>query len=337
MTQHKSVLSYARKPLNVVSGVPVFAKGDGYIENYDTIARDHLASLDDAGVNPFMSEQTWTALEQSTVSMMQDLLQPHDRILDAGVGLGRLLSQFPDHERHGIDIALEYLERTKDLGIHVALARLEDIPYPDDAFDMVVATDVLEHVLDLYHASCELARVLKPGGHLVLRVPFEEDMKAYYNYRDYSLVHVRRFDLWSLRIHFERIFGMEYVRHGMVLPKFRGLGTMRIAAMENGEAVRQILEQLPDDLLAVSDLKKFSHLKSEDLLGLMNAIAGPEPELFAALEAQLANYLEINIAFRKPLDPAAPHFGVRAGGDDRKGWLKAPEFLRRMLSARRKT
>ncbi|MFX7776658.1 hypothetical protein ABTJ98_21735, partial [Acinetobacter baumannii] len=69
----------------------------------------------------------------------------------------------------------------------------------------------------------------------------------------------------------------------MVLPKFRGLGTMRIAAMENGEAVRQILEQLPDDLLAVSDLKKFSHLKSEDLLGLMNAIAGPEPELFAAL------------------------------------------------------
>jgi 2-polyprenyl-6-hydroxyphenyl methylase / 3-demethylubiquinone-9 3-methyltransferase len=45
--------------------------------------------------------------------------------------------------------------------------RLERLPFADEAFQVVVAADVLEHVPDLPAATAELARVLAPGGSLV--------------------------------------------------------------------------------------------------------------------------------------------------------------------------
>jgi SAM-dependent methyltransferase len=310
MNSDRPTVAFTRRPLNVVSGVPIFAASDSYIRNYDAIARDHLATLDRDGINPFMNEHEWTELEETTASHMRQLLRSGDRVLDAGVGLGRLLARFPDQERYGVDIALGYLDRTKQCGIHVALAKLEDLPYPNAAFDLVVATDVLEHVLDLHRASQQLVRILKPGGHLVIRVPFEEDLKSYYHYRDYELVHVRRFDLWSLRIQFERIYGMDYVRHETVLPKWRGLTTMRVTPMNDGEAVRNILSQLPDDMKSVAELRHFSSLQPQDLLAFINGVAGSHPELFSQLESLLANYLEINIVFRKPVAQSRSSFGM---------------------------
>lgn len=43
---------------------------------------------------------------------------------------------------------------------------------PDDSFDFVVCTEVLEHTLHPFHAVDEIRRVLKPGGKLFLSVPF---------------------------------------------------------------------------------------------------------------------------------------------------------------------
>ncbi|HIN93775.1 MAG TPA: class I SAM-dependent methyltransferase [Alphaproteobacteria bacterium] len=40
----------------------------------------------------------------------------------------------------------------------------EDIPFPDDHFDVVIATSVMEHVTDLEQSLSEVHRVLKPGG-----------------------------------------------------------------------------------------------------------------------------------------------------------------------------
>jgi SAM-dependent methyltransferase len=45
------------------------------------------------------------------------------------------------------------------------------IPFKQAAFDTVVSTEVLEHVPDPLRALCEMQRVLKPGGHLVLSTP----------------------------------------------------------------------------------------------------------------------------------------------------------------------
>jgi 2-polyprenyl-6-hydroxyphenyl methylase/3-demethylubiquinone-9 3-methyltransferase len=50
---------------------------------------------------------------------------------------------------------------------HPAAGKLERLPFAGDAFDAVVAADVLEHVPDLPAVVRELARVLAPGGSLV--------------------------------------------------------------------------------------------------------------------------------------------------------------------------
>jgi len=45
------------------------------------------------------------------------------------------------------------------------------LPFVEACFDTVVSTEVLEHVPEPQRALCEMARVLRPGGHLVMSVP----------------------------------------------------------------------------------------------------------------------------------------------------------------------
>lgn len=48
---------------------------------------------------------------------------------------------------------------------------LLDIPLPDESMDMVMSTQVIEHIDDHEKAAAELCRVLKPGGHALITVP----------------------------------------------------------------------------------------------------------------------------------------------------------------------
>jgi len=295
-----ATIPFSREPLDVSpSGIPIFTRSDGYIENYDRIATTHLKSLDEAGQNPFMSEQTWTAIDASTLKILKKIVRPDDALFDAGVGLGALLDAFPDNPRYGIDVSLDYLNRTVNRGIKVSLARLEDIPFPDSSFDCVISTDVLEHVLDFYGATKEIVRVLKPGGHLVVRVPLEEDMKAYYDYEEFKFVHLRRFDLWSLRLHFERVLGLKYVLDEPVLPLYRGVSTSRARPAANGEMIRNILDRLPSNMCGVDEFRAFTQMDADRFQAFMNAVAVQHPKIFSDLVDAVAGYLEINVVFRK--------------------------------------
>jgi SAM-dependent methyltransferase len=51
-------------------------------------------------------------------------------------------------------------------------ADLLDMQFPDGYFDIVMSAEVLEHVPDAGQAISEIVRVLAPGGHLVLQVPY---------------------------------------------------------------------------------------------------------------------------------------------------------------------
>lgn len=54
----------------------------------------------------------------------------------------------------------------------VVLGPLESMPFADASFDAVLCNAVLEHVADAEKATAELARVVRPGGHVVVAVPF---------------------------------------------------------------------------------------------------------------------------------------------------------------------
>ena len=90
-----------------------------------------------------------------------------------------MLQQFPALQRYGMDISQGYLEVSKAAGIDVCYSRLEDMPYHANTFDIIVCTDVLEHVLDLHRCCERLLDVLKDSGVLIVRVPVYEDLSRY--------------------------------------------------------------------------------------------------------------------------------------------------------------
>lgn len=197
----------ASEPIGFHDGIPLFSKPTEYTDNYERISGDHLASLKKEGTNPFIPEDLWVEFERSTIELVQKYARPGDRILDAGVGLGRLLSHFPTLKRYGVDISLGYLEIARTKGIAVGYALMEELPFKPATFDLVVCTDVLEHVIDLNRCCANILNVLRPGGVLIVRVPCREDLSQYlapdYPYR---YVHLRAFDEFSLRLLFERVF-----------------------------------------------------------------------------------------------------------------------------------
>ena len=73
----------------------------------------------------------------------------------------------------GVELASQSLEVARARGVGAVLAGSLDDPLAldDDAFDLAVALDVLEHVRDDDGALRELARVIAPGGRLLVTVP----------------------------------------------------------------------------------------------------------------------------------------------------------------------
>jgi SAM-dependent methyltransferase len=96
------------------------------------------------------------------------------RILDAGCGTGHNLRHLSRFGRAvGVDLSDDALRFCRVRGAAAAKASLLELPFPDATFDCVTSFDVLYHrwVADDHAAVAELARVLRPGGLLLVRVP----------------------------------------------------------------------------------------------------------------------------------------------------------------------
>ena len=96
------------------------------------------------------------------------------RVLVDGCGVGMYASQFrrryTDHVE-AFDIEAERVAQAQIDTPHAVVAAAERIPYPADYFDTILSHEVLEHVQDDRAAIREMARVLKPGGRIVIFVP----------------------------------------------------------------------------------------------------------------------------------------------------------------------
>lgn len=101
------------------------------------------------------------------------------KILDAGCGRGfylKTLSCFPFVKKiFGIDINPSYLKiARKNIDkekVIISKASIYRLPFPNNCFDLVIASEVLEHLKDDKKALMELKRVLKKNAHLIITVP----------------------------------------------------------------------------------------------------------------------------------------------------------------------
>jgi SAM-dependent methyltransferase len=94
-------------------------------------------------------------------------------ILEDGCGVGMYVQHLSPFG--GTVIGLEYdFERASEAGRnspHIVNGASESLPLPASTFDLILSHEVLEHVQDDRLAICEMVRLLRPGGRIVLFVP----------------------------------------------------------------------------------------------------------------------------------------------------------------------
>ena len=154
-------------------------------------------------------------------------------ILEIGPGEGGLTRILLErgHRVAALDLALGWLERLP-ASVQKVAGEVTSLPFADRVFDAVVAAEVVEHIPDLDRALKEAARVLRPGGLLVVSVPYRETLQ----YLTCPQCGAR----FELNGHVHRFEGDELadaLRAQGLVPRSRFVGSSRFA--------RELLRRLP--------------------------------------------------------------------------------------------
>lgn len=91
------------------------------------------------------------------------------RVLEAGCGTGLILKEIAPLARRavGLDLSTGMLQRARARGLRVVHGSVTDLPFADGEFDLAYSFKVLAHVERIERALIELARVVRPGGHVI--------------------------------------------------------------------------------------------------------------------------------------------------------------------------
>lgn len=124
-------------------------------------------------------DRRWAGYVRRTVDLLQAraAVAPGERVLDVGCGTGafaaRLAGQNPRQAVVGVDLSAGMLAEARRKLADAPNARFVQapatrLPFDDGAFDVVVSASALHYVPEPAEALREAARVLAPGGRLVL-------------------------------------------------------------------------------------------------------------------------------------------------------------------------
>jgi ubiquinone/menaquinone biosynthesis C-methylase UbiE len=105
-----------------------------------------------------------------------DNVRAGDRVLDLGCGEGDFTAWFADAGAQvlGVDVAEAAVRRARRRhpGLEFELAPIDgELPLPDSSYDVVWASEVIEHVSDTARWLSEVRRVLASGGRLLVTTP----------------------------------------------------------------------------------------------------------------------------------------------------------------------
>lgn len=114
-------------------------------------------------------------------------------VLDLGCGMGGFLPGLEEIGEHvvGSDVSLESLSHCRSRGYERCVASSGySLPFRDESFDLVCLFDAIEHIENDDVVMREVARVLRPGGLVLVTVPAYEFL---YANNDRVAQHVRRY------------------------------------------------------------------------------------------------------------------------------------------------
>lgn len=136
-------------------------------------------------------------------------------LLDVGCGTGAMSARMA---RWGNVVSADFsplaLQFSRRRGLHHLVgADAMRLPFRSNAFDALIALDLLEHLPDDRAALCEFFRVLKPGGYVFALVPAYQHL---WSEHDVALMHHRRYVRRELSERFnEAGFHLEKLSHTM--------------------------------------------------------------------------------------------------------------------------
>jgi len=201
----------------VVDEVPILlphssdSTEERYLSNYKRMAIDDLEK-------PF--EGNRNARHQKLTEFIGSV--SGKRVLDIGSSDAEYLREMDAGVKVALDIALEYLVKIPaQAGVVSVCGDAEHLPIKAGFFDVVIISDVLEHVLHPEKVVAHLARICRPDTRLFVHVPWEEDLTQY---RDvpYEFTHLRSFNAfnfgWLFREFYEKRSRGTYPFMSMPLP-----------------------------------------------------------------------------------------------------------------------
>jgi SAM-dependent methyltransferase len=202
------------------------------------------------------------------------------RILDIGCGDGAatalLARRAPAHTVVGADWSVQALEPARERGLTVLRAGIDapGLPLPDRSLDVVVFSEVIEHLVDTDAALEEIVRVLRPGGSLLLSTP---NLAAWFN-RVLLLAGVQPlFTEVSLRAIHGRP-GSEVVGHLRVFTLRALLGLLRAHGLETVAVRGAGYHDTPRVLRPLDKLLRSVPSLAADLLVHARTPSSPRPE-----------------------------------------------------------
>jgi SAM-dependent methyltransferase len=125
-----------------------------------------------------LASHRWRTAQNSAAHLVPHL-RAGQSLLDVGSGPGTITADLADLVAPGRVTALEATEEAlaltaaeldrRGVAADLVVGDVHDLPFPDDAFDVVHAHQVLQHVADPVLALRELRRVCRPGGTVAVR------------------------------------------------------------------------------------------------------------------------------------------------------------------------
>ncbi|MBL7892786.1 MAG: class I SAM-dependent methyltransferase [Bacteroidia bacterium] len=139
-------------------------------------------------------------------------------MLDFGCGSKPYKHFFSVAEYIGVDMVNPaYTKQSENIDYFIKDGK---IPFPDNYFDSVLCTEVLEHVFSIDEVLTEISRVLKPNGRFLITLPFVwEEHEMPYDFARYSSVAL----ITILRKH-----GFEVIEHRKIGNSFETIYQLKV-------------------------------------------------------------------------------------------------------------
>jgi glycosyltransferase involved in cell wall biosynthesis/2-polyprenyl-3-methyl-5-hydroxy-6-metoxy-1,4-benzoquinol methylase len=148
------------------------------------------ADRDLAGAHPTGNAFNWLAKRQvGNAIAVAASRYARGRLIDIGCGEKPYAGVFAPYV--GEHVGVDYGGGPHQMANVDVVATAYDVPLPDDSFDTALLSEVLEHLEEPADALREAWRLLRPGGHLIVTVPFvwvvHEEPRDFYRYSPFGL------------------------------------------------------------------------------------------------------------------------------------------------------